>query len=189
MWPRSGPIDLARSRHHHAQNVNQARLASLSQTGTSTLATSFALSSCLTAMSAPPIRVLITNDDGPPAKDSPYVLGLYLELKKLGMLYYRLNELIETQCFISYRLGCSCGTTCIAEILDRWACSYGSTAVTKLTVNLTIAYRKSCKWATQPHMWRVLIATNLSMLFMMSFMVNTSTPKKVILLCYALKLN
>ncbi|KAG9125820.1 hypothetical protein FRC07_006048 [Ceratobasidium sp. 392] len=35
-------------------------------------------------MSAPPIRVLITNDDGPPAKDSPYVLGLYLELKKLG---------------------------------------------------------------------------------------------------------
>ncbi|KAF8707712.1 Sure-like protein, partial [Rhizoctonia solani] len=35
-------------------------------------------------MSNPPIRVLITNDDGPPAKDSPYVLGLYLELKKLG---------------------------------------------------------------------------------------------------------
>ncbi|CAE7125769.1 unnamed protein product [Rhizoctonia solani] len=35
-------------------------------------------------MTGPPIRVLITNDDGPPAKDSPYVLGLYLELKKLG---------------------------------------------------------------------------------------------------------
>ncbi|CUA73995.1 hypothetical protein RSOLAG22IIIB_01516 [Rhizoctonia solani] len=35
-------------------------------------------------MSGPPVRVLITNDDGPPAKDSPYVLGLYLELKKLG---------------------------------------------------------------------------------------------------------
>ncbi|KAG8744403.1 hypothetical protein FRC10_010181 [Ceratobasidium sp. 414] len=36
-------------------------------------------------MSAPPIRVLITNDDGPPAKDSPYVLGLYLELRKLAI--------------------------------------------------------------------------------------------------------
>ncbi|CAE6432462.1 unnamed protein product [Rhizoctonia solani] len=35
-------------------------------------------------MTGPPVRVLITNDDGPPAKDSPYVLGLYLELKKLG---------------------------------------------------------------------------------------------------------
>ncbi|CUA72717.1 hypothetical protein RSOLAG22IIIB_10251 [Rhizoctonia solani] len=30
------------------------------------------------------VRVLLTNDDGPPAKDSPYILGLYLELKKLG---------------------------------------------------------------------------------------------------------
>ncbi|CAE7160714.1 unnamed protein product [Rhizoctonia solani] len=35
-------------------------------------------------MATRPIRVLLTNDDGPPARDSPYVLGLYLELKKLG---------------------------------------------------------------------------------------------------------
>ncbi|CAE6486189.1 unnamed protein product [Rhizoctonia solani] len=35
-------------------------------------------------MTRSPIRVLLTNDDGPPSNDSPYVLGLYLELKKLG---------------------------------------------------------------------------------------------------------
>lgn len=35
-------------------------------------------------MASPPIRVLLVNDDGPPAKDSPYILGWYLELKKLG---------------------------------------------------------------------------------------------------------
>lgn len=30
------------------------------------------------------MRVLITGDDGPPSSVSPYVLGLYLELRKLG---------------------------------------------------------------------------------------------------------
>ncbi|KAG9054148.1 hypothetical protein FS842_006080 [Serendipita sp. 407] len=35
-------------------------------------------------MHNPPQRVLITNDDGPPSKDSPYVFGLYKALKELG---------------------------------------------------------------------------------------------------------
>ncbi|CAE6452334.1 unnamed protein product [Rhizoctonia solani] len=35
-------------------------------------------------MNGCPIRVLLTNDDDPPARDSPYVLSLYLELKKFG---------------------------------------------------------------------------------------------------------
>jgi len=30
------------------------------------------------------IRVLLTNDDGPPSRDSPFILGLYLELQKQG---------------------------------------------------------------------------------------------------------
>jgi hypothetical protein len=36
-----------------------------------------------------PLRVLITNDDGPPGRESPFIFGLFQELRKLGIHYCR----------------------------------------------------------------------------------------------------